>query len=195
MLFAKLSTAKTLNIGPALDSTGAEYTSLVIGDLTICKAGTSAAMASAATLTHTSNGHYDLVMTTGNTDTLGTIQIRCNKSTYQIPTLELMVLPATVYDALVTNAAGGANGFLLSLASNQVDVGKFIGTAPTEGASGRLAGGITKFFNVATPTGTVNSIPDAVAGAANGLAIVGSAMTLSSSSSYGRVSVPRPYFK
>lgn len=46
-------------------------------------------------------------------------------------------------------------------------------TALTETA-GLLAGGFKKFFNVSTPTGTINSIPDAVAGAAGGLAIVGS---------------------
>lgn len=50
-----------------------------------------------------------------------------------------------------------------------------LGTALTETA-GLLAGAFKKFFNVATPTGTVNSIPDAVAGAASGLAIVGSVM-------------------
>jgi hypothetical protein len=41
-------------------------------------------------------------------------------------------------------------------------------TALTETA-GLLAGGFKKFFNVATPTGTVNSLPDAVAGANGGL--------------------------
>ena len=46
-------------------------------------------------------------------------------------------------------------------------------TALTE-TSGLLSAAFKKFFNVATPTGTVNSIPDAVAGAANGLQIAGS---------------------
>lgn len=55
-----------------------------------------------------------------------------------------------------------------------VNVAKVIGTAPTESAAGRLAAGITKFFNVAAPTGTLNSLPDAVAGAVNGLLISGS---------------------
>jgi len=45
-------------------------------------------------------------------------------------------------------------------------------TALTETA-GLLAGAFKKFFNVSTPTGTVNSIPDAVAGAAGGLFIAG----------------------
>ena len=40
------------------------------------------------------------------------------------------------------------------------------------------AAAINKFFDVATPTGTVDSIPDAVAGEAGGLAIVGSEMVV-----------------
>lgn len=51
----------------------------------------------------------------------------------------------------------------------KVDLLYAIGTILTEGAAGRLAAAIIKFFNVATPTGTVNSLPDAVPGAAGGL--------------------------
>lgn len=58
--------------------------------------------------------------------------------------------------------------------SNLVQI---LATALTE-TVGLLAGGFKKFFNVAAPTGTVNSLPDAVAGAAGGVAIVGSAMAL-----------------
>jgi len=46
------------------------------------------------------------------------------------------------------------------------------GTALTE-TSGLLAAGFKKFFNVATPTGTINSLPDAVAGATGGVFIAG----------------------
>lgn len=56
--------------------------------------------------------------------------------------------------------------------SNWVQI---LGTAIT-GTAAQLAAAITKFFNVATPTGTVNSLPDAVPGASGGLAIVGSVM-------------------
>lgn len=54
----------------------------------------------------------------------------------------------------------------------EVDITKIHGTAITETA-GQLAGAFTKFFDVATPTGTINSIPDAVAGVAGGLFIAG----------------------
>ncbi len=52
-----------------------------------------------------------------------------------------------------------------------------LGTALTEGAGGRLAGGIVTFFNVATPTGTVNSLPAAAPNANGGLPILSSSGT------------------
>lgn len=53
---------------------------------------------------------------------------------------------------------------------------EIIGNTISETAVGRLAAAFKKFFDVAAPTGTLNSIPGAVAGAAGGLAIVGSDM-------------------
>ena len=49
---------------------------------------------------------------------------------------------------------------------------QILATALTETA-GLIAAGFKKFFNVASPTGTVNSLPDAVPGAANGVLIAG----------------------
>lgn len=101
-MWVKQSTAATLIVGPILDSAGAEYASAVIGDLSISKnGGTLTALAAAATLTHIANGQYTLVMTTGNLDTLGRLQITCNKSTYQMPEVRLMVVPAMVFDSMI----------------------------------------------------------------------------------------------
>ena len=120
-MWAKQSTAATLIVGPVLDSTGAEYTSAVIGDLSISKnGGTLTALASAATLTHIANGQYTLMMTTGNLDTLGRAQITCNKSTYQMPPIGLVVVPAMVFDSMV-----------LGTDVLQSDVTQFGGTAGT----------------------------------------------------------------
>jgi hypothetical protein len=66
-------------------------------------------------------------------------------------------------------ARSGADGYV------KVSVWGFLGTTITETA-GLIAAAFSKFFNKATPTGTVNSLPDAVAGAASGVAIVGSTM-------------------
>ena len=53
-----------------------------------------------------------------------------------------------------------------------VDLIQILGTTLTETA-GLLAGGFKKLFNVASPTGTLNSLPDAVPGAAGGGFIAG----------------------
>jgi hypothetical protein len=110
MHWLKQSTAWTARVGPVLDSAGAEYSGLVIGDLSLTKNGTTAAMAAAATLTYDANGYYTLSATTGNSDTLGRMMITVNKAGYQMPPKEYMVLPATTYDALVTNEADAAGG-------------------------------------------------------------------------------------
>ena len=74
----------------------------------------------------------------------------------------------TVVDAISARipAALTANG---NIKASLVEI---LTTALTETA-GLIAGAFKKFFNVATPTGTVNSLPDAVAGAAGGVFIAG----------------------
>lgn len=166
------STAATVVVGPILDSTGAEYTSAVIGDLSISKnGGTLTAMAAAATLTHIANGQYTLVMTTGNLDTLGRFQITCNKSTYQMPERSGMVMPASVWDALyanATNAAGGlptATGSISALAGA---ISTFAGGAVssvTGNVGGNVAGSVGSVVgNVGgNVVGSVASVVGAVA--------------------------------
>ena len=148
-MWAKQSTAATLIVGPVLDSTGAEYTSAVIGDLSISKnGGTLTALASAATLTHIANGQYTLVMTTGNLDTLGRLQITCNKSTYQMPPIGLLVVPAMVFDSLVlgtdvlqsdvTQFGGTAGTFASGIPTAALDSATALQVTNIENASGYL---------------------------------------------------------
>jgi hypothetical protein len=154
-MWAKQSTAATLIVGPILDSTGAEYASAAIGDLSISKnGGTLTALAAAATLTVIANGQYTLVMTTGNLDTLGRLQITCNKSTYQMPPVGLVVVPAMVFDSMVlgtdvlhgdvtqfggtalTAAAGIPEVKVASIAANAVNASAIAADAVTEIQSG-----------------------------------------------------------
>jgi hypothetical protein len=154
-MWAKQSTAATLIVGPILDSAGAEYTSAVIGDLSISKnGGTLTALSAAATLNHIANGQYTLVMTTGNLDTLGRLQITCNKSTYQMPPIGLVVVPAMVFDSMVlgtdvlqgdvtqfggtalTAAAGIPEVKVASIAANAVNASALATDAVTEIQSG-----------------------------------------------------------
>jgi hypothetical protein len=146
-MWAKQSTAATLIVGPILDSSGAEFTTAVIGDLSISKnGGTLTAMASAATLTHIANGQYTLVTTTGNLDTLGRAQITCNKSTYQMPTVNLMVVPANVFDSMV-------------LGTDALDVSaiQFAGQTITAAAGVTVPSSIASPTNITAATGVVLS--------------------------------------
>lgn len=109
-MWLRQSTAATVLVGPVLDTSGAPYTDMAIGDFNLTKNGTSAALASAATATHSHNGYYLIALTTGNTDTLGRAAISCNKSGYAMSEFLYMVLPAATYDMLTTNAAGTSGG-------------------------------------------------------------------------------------
>lgn len=71
-------------------------------------------------------------------------------------------------------AALTANG---NMKSSLVEI---LTTALTE-TTGQIAAAFKKWFDVPTPVGTVNSIPNATAGATGGLAIVGSQMDLKDS--------------
>jgi hypothetical protein len=103
MQFLKQSTAATVEVGPVLDADGNAYTSAVIGDFNITKNGTTAALAAAATATHSHNGTYLVALTTGNTDTLGRLSISMNKATYGMTIFRYDVLAANQFDAIVTN--------------------------------------------------------------------------------------------
>jgi hypothetical protein len=87
-----------------------------------------------------------------------------------------MKILVNVYDNTTTALKIGPNMVMIPLSAvnvldGEADLVRILGTALTETA-GQIAAAFKKFFNVATPTGTVNSIPDAVAGASGGLPTV-----------------------
>ena len=123
MQLLKQGTAASILVGQVLDSSGAVYTGMAIGDFNITKNGAGAALAAAATATHDHNGHYAIALTTGNTDTPGRIAITCNKTGYVMPPHHFEVLTAKTFDAIVTNAADAAGGLC--------DVQRIGGTAQT----------------------------------------------------------------
>ena len=110
MQMLKQSTAATILVGPVLDSAGAAVTTAVIGDFQATKNGTSAALASPATATHSHNGFYLLALTTGNTDTVGRLVISVNNTAQSMSTHRYTVLLPSVFDALVTNAVNTTGG-------------------------------------------------------------------------------------
>ena len=84
-------------------------------------------------------------MTTGNLDTLGRLQITVNKSTYQMPPIGLLVVPAMVFDSLV-----------LGTDVLQSDVTQFGGTA------GTFASGVPTANMSATTEAQIDAIETAV---------------------------------
>ena len=106
----KQSTAATILVGPVLDSAGAAVTTAVIGDFQATKNGTSAALASPATATHSHNGFYLLALTTSNTDTVGRLVISVNNTAQSMSTHRYTVLLPSVFDALITNATNTNGG-------------------------------------------------------------------------------------
>jgi hypothetical protein len=77
--------------------------------------------------------------------------------------------PATAGYPVVTHKVGTGIGEL-QIASGVVQSNMMqILSSVITGTAAQIVAAFTKWFNVATPTGTVNSIPDAVAGASGGL--------------------------
>lgn len=168
MELLKQSTAATILVGPVLDSTGAAYTGMAIADFNLTKNGTTAAMAAAASVTHSHEGHYLLTFTTGNTDTLGRLAVSCNKSGYAMPPARFTVLAAAAFDTLVTNgtlASTTSGRTIVTDAAGLVDANA-VKAGPSGSGTAQTAGDI---FNAIQ-----SRLPNAAPGGAGGLPTVDS---------------------
>jgi len=105
----KQSTVATVIVGPVLDSTGAAVTNAVVGDFRLAKNGTVATL-SGATVTHDANGYYLIALTTGNTDTTGRLVLTSGNTAHSMASHHWSVLPASVFDAIYTNATNSTGG-------------------------------------------------------------------------------------
>ena len=108
-MFLKQSTSAVVLVGPVLDASGVAVTTAVIGDFTLTKNGTSAAM-SGNTISHAHNGHYAITLTAANTDTIGRLTISVNNTAQAMPVFRWDICQPTVYDALFTNAVNTSGG-------------------------------------------------------------------------------------
>ncbi len=137
-------TARTIVIGPILDSAGAAKTDEVVGSVLASKnGGNPTALDSTgpdvATLTHKQTGYYLLYMTANDIDTLGCLEISLNSTTNTMPIVRMNVATQLAWDAMY--AASG-------------------GTLPVSDSSG--------------VTELLTRVPDATAGEAGGLLVAGS---------------------
>ena len=108
-MFLKQSTSAVVLVGPVLDASGVAVTTAVIGDFTLSKNGTSAAM-SGNTISHSHNGHYAITLTATNTDTIGRLTISVNNAAQAMPVFRWDICQPTVYDALFANAVNTTGG-------------------------------------------------------------------------------------
>jgi hypothetical protein len=112
----KQSTSATVLVGPVLDSTGAAVTNAVVGDFRLAKNGTVATL-SGATVTHDANGYYLIALTTGNTDTTGRLVLTSGNTAHSMASHHWSVLPASVFDAIYTNATNSTGGLATATGS------------------------------------------------------------------------------
>ena len=108
-MFLKQSTSAVVLVGPVLDASGVAVTTAVIGDFTLTKNGTSAAM-SGNTISHAHNGHYAITLTAANTDTIGRLTISVNNTAQAMPVFRWDICQPTVYDAIFSNATNTSGG-------------------------------------------------------------------------------------
>ena len=109
MYLLKQSIAATITFGPALDTSAAPVTGLTKGGVdevgVYKEAGTALVDLSAVDFTHRAGGMYTTVLAVGSVDTLGKLRFYVRDDSECIPIWEdFMVLPANVYDALVSGS-------------------------------------------------------------------------------------------
>ena len=107
MTALRQSTARTILIGPVLDADGAAKTDEVVANIRITKNGTVGSANGSTTLTHDHAGKYKLAMATGDSDTVGILEISLNSGTNDMPMNRFNVMEEAAYDALY---AAGATG-------------------------------------------------------------------------------------
>jgi len=122
----KQSTGATVDVGPILNADGTAYVTddLTNADFLIGKEGTWSALHTTATaaahVTDDVQGMFRVTLDTTDTATLGRITISPNKATLAGRPWNGTVLAAATFDALITNAAGAADGLAVSGASKKV---------------------------------------------------------------------------
>lgn len=100
-MFAKIDTAKTITVGPILDSDGAAKTDEVVASIKLAvNGGAPGVLDGSATLTHRNTGHYSLALTANDIDTLGTAEVVLDSGTNAMQPVRLEVVTANVYDSL-----------------------------------------------------------------------------------------------
>lgn len=159
-------------------TTGAGKTALAFGDITAYYVRSGGTLTALTLVDITTLGTWDTDVTD---DKLGFKKLHDTNAPglYEVhfPNNILAAGAETVCVQLRATGAVPCN-IEIQLDAVPADARELLGTALTETGAGYLAGAFKKFFDKQTPTGTINSLPDAVAGVASGVAVVGSKMDL-----------------
>lgn len=167
-MHAKKSTARTILVGPILDSSGVAVTTEVVGSLRITKNGTVSTLNASATLTHDHSGMYKLALTTSDTDTVGIAQVSITNGTNAMAPVNFEVVEAAVYDALYASSAAGYQvpiwaSSTSTVALSNTTISTTQAVASVSGAVGSVTGNVGG--NV---VGSVASVSGNVGGVATG---------------------------
>ena len=172
MTMLKQSTVRTILVGPVLDADGAAKTDEVVANIRVTKNGTVGSADGSATLTHDHAGKYKLALTANDVDTLGVLEISLTSGTNDMPVRGFNVVPANVFDSLVSG-----DDYL------DISLKDILGTALTESVGGYIAAAVKKLFDVATPLlvasdvmrgtdGANTTVPDAAGVVATALGLL-----------------------
>lgn len=148
MLYAKVSTDKTVTFGPVLAADGTMSSgALAYTDAKIFKNGTDGALNASATFTHKYEGCYALLLKAADLDAVGCYEVVLNKNPLSASPVKITVLAANVYDWLFgttapstltqTQVSGGA--YDLTNATYTAALKTALGTVPASLAVGAIA--------------------------------------------------------
>ena len=146
----KQSTAVILKLGKFVDdtdgSTAETGLTIIQTHIQISKNGGALTQTSASspTTTHDAAGWYQIPLTVSDTDTLGSLTVVVDVTGALPVKRDFMVVPAAVYDALVSGTGNGLRS----------DLRTILGTAPTETTGGRIADNLSVFFDNADADST-----------------------------------------
>lgn len=107
MMFLKQSTAATIVLGPFVDETDGRAAELLLSitqaDVRLSKNGAAFAQKNDATsASHMENGYYSVPLNATDTNTLGRLKVAVNESGALPVWADFTVLPANVYESIVT---------------------------------------------------------------------------------------------
>lgn len=125
MRILRQSTSVDVPVGPFVDQTDGftAETALTITqpDVRLKKNGGNwAQKAAAQTLSHEENGNYEVTLDTTDTDTLGQLRLHIAESGALPVWDDFTIVPAAVYDALVSGSGTGLRADVISLAGSAI---------------------------------------------------------------------------